>query len=153
MEAVLSRPGRHRATQVGALLAVRDEAVLRGADEDAGVLRLWIGERDGACDGDGFDVRNASDRMTPLPPPGQVLERDPDLARDEREARQDEELREVSAGDELVLRPVDREVVPPLRLVVVRTPIRRDGELVGGAGAQMPSKTFASISVGSTGSS
>ena len=130
MEASAREIGNDRAAQVRALLVVGEVLLRAGADDEAGVVRLGIMEDERAADRDRLGASDAPDRRAPFAPPCEVLEDDPELPDDEGEAREDEELGEVAAGHELVLRPVDREVVPPLRLVVVGAAVGRHGEFV-----------------------
>ena len=95
-----------------------------------------IGEDDGGADGQIVEATrcaaSAAARRLRLP----VLAADPDLAERERGARQHQELHEVAALDVVILRPVDREVLPPGRLRVGGREVRRDGDLLAlGAGA------------------
>src|SRR5262249_28245177 len=88
-------------------------------------------------------------------PPDEVLEHDPGLTHRESKAGQDQELRELSASDQLVLGPVDGEVVAPLGLVVEWPAVRRHGEPVRVLRPHGPIswKTFSSMPAGLTASS
>jgi hypothetical protein len=122
--------GHDRTAQVRALLVVREVLLPARPHHDAGVVRLGVAEDKRAADGNRLRTRDAHHRQLPFAFAAEVLEDDPQLPDRKREAGQDQELREVAASHELVLRPVDRKIVPPLRLVMVRAAVGRDGQLV-----------------------
>ena len=120
----------HRARQVRALLAERDELARRQPDQQA-VVRARPGyvnisapptarRRPTRCAGWSAG-RCAADTSSA---------RDPELPDGERRARQHHELHEVAALDVLVLRPVDRKVLPPRRLRLGRREVRSDRDLL-----------------------
>src|SRR5262245_51882227 len=73
-----------------------------------------------------------------------ILQANPDLSDRKRQARQAEKLREIPPRYVMILRPIDRKILPPLRLKVQRPTVRRArehlriarrGKRVGGRGA------------------
>jgi hypothetical protein len=112
---------------MSAFLAVCDKGIFRPAQQETrlGVVRVIEHER--AADrqialGGDFDQRRLASSAAPP-----ILKGDRKLTDDERQARQAQELGEVPSGHIVVLRPIDREVAPPLGLNVFGQPIRRDG--------------------------
>jgi len=69
------------------------------------------------------------DRRLPAPPAYEVLHDDPELADDESEAGQDQELREVATCDVMILRPINWEVLAPLGLFRMWTAVGRNCDL------------------------
>src|SRR5262249_30992562 len=116
-ETALVRPRDHRAGQVRALLSIRDEMISGDAPENDGGSGPRVLEHLRASH------RQFVERCDLFF--GQVLRRsaakrkesDPDLSDDEGEARQAQQLGEVAAGAKVVRRPVDRELLPPGRLI------------------------------------
>ena len=60
------------------------------------------------------------DRRRAAMPPPRILHADPELPDGERQAGQDHELGEIPPGDVMILRPIDREILSPLRLGMQR---------------------------------
>src|SRR5687767_6625698 len=119
-----------RARQVGALLAVRDEHVLPLPNQNAAIGRLRIQERDGAADRNVREARNARDLGHAAAAAEPVLRRNPELSGRECEACQDHELHEVAARHVEILWRIDREIAPPFRLRVERTPVGGSRDLL-----------------------
>src|SRR5262245_42498972 len=119
VEAAILGPRNDSARQVGALLTERDELARRQAHEQTRLVFVGIGERDCATDYDVVGRCDALNRERTTLPPKPVLNADPELTNSERRAREHHELHEVAALHVEILRPVDREVLPPggLRLV------------------------------------
>src|SRR5262249_43514381 len=128
-EDALVRSRNHRAREVRALLAERDEVLLPDADEQTRIVIAGIVEDQSAADREVVDRGDAARRQGIAAFSKPVLDRNPELAGREGAADQHHELHEVTALDVLVLRPVDREVVPPRRLRVERRAIGRGGDL------------------------
>ena len=117
----------HRARQVRALLAEGHE--LRGRPAaPAGTGRArWDSRRPARRQSatSSTDAMRLSAARSAAPPPP-VLKTNPELADDEGCARQHHEFQEVAALDVLILRPVDRKVLAPGRLLVGGRAVGRD---------------------------
>src|SRR6185437_4092297 len=72
-----------------------------------------------------------SDRRRAAMSSPHVLHPDPELPDDERRAGEHHELGEIPPRDVMILRPVDREILPPLWLRMPRATIRRTRDLLG----------------------
>jgi hypothetical protein len=63
------------------------------------------------------------------PLPQKILDDDPTLTGEKREAGQDHKLCEFAPGHVMILRPVNRKILPPFRLRFGRASIGRDRNL------------------------
>src|SRR5262249_19479681 len=101
-----------RAREVSALLAERRPLLEPAADEKAAVLGPRVAEDLHATDG---HVGHAGDRNDGelLLPREEALHEDPEVARGHREARQDQELRELAAVHVALVGRVDRQLLAP----------------------------------------
>src|SRR5262245_19089730 len=100
-----------------AFLAVGDEPVRRRPHQDADLALPGVVEDLRAADRELVlrrDFRLRGPRVGAAP---QAEQDDPELAHDECEAGQAEELREVPARPEIVAWPVDRKLLAPERLL------------------------------------
>ena len=99
--------------------------------QHAGIVLAGVAKHERAADGDVVDRRDARrlGGLSAAPPPP-VLHGNPELAHGERAAGEHQELHEIAALDVVVLRPVDREVLPPGGLLLGRTEVRRDRDLL-----------------------
>src|SRR5262249_13149568 len=69
-------------------------------------------------------------RRLPAPLRKIILDKNPELSDDERNARQHHEPREIAPRDIVVLRPIDRKIPPPSGLLALRLAVGRSRELV-----------------------
>src|SRR5690606_32748655 len=106
--------------------------VAAGPNEQArGMVALGIVEYERAADGHVANGRHPHFGIRPHLPPEELLPQQPELSRGEGEARQNDELDQVAAGDVFVFGPVDREILSPFRLQGERLSVGRYGDLIG----------------------
>jgi len=131
-----------------AFLAVCEKTLFGRANQERIIVLFRICEFDRAANRHVGQIRDLAHRRIAAPLAACVFKNDPELSDEEGEAREHEKFREVAPRDELVLRPVDREVVPPLRLLVIRAAVGRNAELVGVLYSHKFSMTSAGVTSG-----
>src|SRR5262249_21661983 len=115
--------GHDAAGQMRALPAESDKGRTIEPYKNALVVLCGICKEQGAADRDVIYRCQPLNRRVAASPAKEILDHDPELTGDEGEAGQHKELRKVAAGDVMILRPVDREVPPPLRLLRLGTSV------------------------------
>src|SRR4029077_14510602 len=101
----------------------------RQAHQQTGFLLVRVGEANRPADDEIVDGRDPPHRRLATALSIPVLNANRYLAQRERRADQDEELHEVPALDVEILRPINREILPPGRLTVGGRAVRRDRDL------------------------
>src|SRR5215510_14766649 len=128
-EPFLLRLRHDGAREVCAFLAECDEVVLARTHQQTLVALFGISEDQRLADLQFVEYGDLPDRRLSAPPSYEVLHDDPELADDESEAGQDQELREVATRDVMILRPINREVLAPLGLFRKWTAVGRNCDL------------------------
>src|SRR5687768_1265450 len=109
-----------------AFLSVRDELSLADSHEQARLTRTWIIEKFRAPHGEFIHAGNVLKRRLAASPTQSAQEHNPRLANHKGEACDHHELGEIAARPIIVLRRVNRELLPPVRLLPMGLIIRRD---------------------------
>src|SRR5262249_45416420 len=117
---------RHSAAEMRTLLAERSQRVLVRTQQQTGGVLVGGGEGQHAADGDFGQRGDGLDGWLFATTAEPVQNTDAELHESERQTGQHEEPREITAGDEMVLRPVDGEILTPGRLVDQRQAVRGD---------------------------
>jgi len=123
IEAALIRFRHNAARQVSALPAECSETLLIEPQQRALVVFVRIGEIQNAPDADVVYARNELERQLPATRAKIVLDNYPELPNGEGKTCQHQELGKVTTGDVMILRPVYRKVLMPLRLLGIGSTI------------------------------
>jgi len=116
----------YRTGEMRALLAVRNELSCADAHKQGRITRTWIMKKFGSSHRELIHASDVLKRRLPAGPPQSAQEYNPRLANEESETCNHHEFGEIAARAIIVLRRINRELLPPVRLLLSGSIIQRD---------------------------